>query len=109
VLPRVISVRPTNGFSIEVEFADGSWRLVDLSGLVGRRPYTRLQEPDFFRQVRVEETIHSIAWPNGVDISPDALHGDAASPGVHVVEAADSVPITVGGRKAADRAAQARA
>jgi hypothetical protein len=29
-----------------------------------------------FRQVRVDEELGTIVWPNGVDMDPDVLHGD---------------------------------
>ena len=31
---------------------------------------------DLFRQVRVDEELGTIVWPNGADMDSDVLHGD---------------------------------
>ena len=33
-------------------------------------------DPELFRQVRVDEELGTIVWPNGADMDPDVLHGD---------------------------------
>jgi hypothetical protein len=44
-----------------------------------------LKDPSFFRRVRVEEEAGTIAWPNGLGLDPDVLHGDYPPewPGLH--------------------------
>jgi hypothetical protein len=32
-------------------------------------------DPELFRQVRVDEELGTIVWPNGADMDPDVLHG----------------------------------
>jgi hypothetical protein len=36
-----------------------------------------LRDPDFFAQVTVDHG--TVVWPNGVDLDPVVLHGDALS------------------------------
>jgi hypothetical protein len=47
----------------------------ELSGSVGPM-FEPLRDPDFFKQVRVDEQLGTIVWPNGADMDPVVLHGD---------------------------------
>jgi len=57
-------------------FADDLSAVVDFTlHIAGRGGLcTPLQEPDYFRQVRIDRDLHTIAWPNGYDIDPEALY-----------------------------------
>lgn len=35
-----------------------------------------LQNPDYFRLVRVYPELGTVVWSNGYDLDPDVLHGD---------------------------------
>lgn len=35
------------------------------------------QDPELFRQVRVDQELGTVVWPNGADLDPDVLHRDA--------------------------------
>jgi hypothetical protein len=35
-----------------------------------------LADPDFFAQVRVDNELGTVVWPNGADLDPLVLHGD---------------------------------
>jgi hypothetical protein len=72
---RVRSVRPLDGFDVEVTFTDGVVRRIDL------RPYLHgpvfeplLSDRAAFRAVYVEPVGKTLAWPNGADIDPDVLY-----------------------------------
>ncbi|WP_336794253.1 DUF2442 domain-containing protein [Gordonia malaquae] len=59
---------------IEVEFADGTVRTVDLTDDVyGPDPgvFAQLQDETFFNAVQVSEG--AVSWPGEVDLAPDAL------------------------------------
>jgi len=34
-----------------------------------------LKDPDYFRQVRVDDDLRTVVWPNGLDPSPELLDG----------------------------------
>ena len=73
---RVTEVEPLEGFSLRLRFNDGSERVVDLAGELWGPVFEPLKaDLDLFRQVRVDEEIGTIAWPNGADMDPDVLHG----------------------------------
>jgi hypothetical protein len=73
---RVTEVEPLDGFSLRLRFNDGSERVVDLESELWGPVFEPLKaDPDLFRQVRVDEEIGTIVWPNGADMDPDVLHG----------------------------------
>jgi hypothetical protein len=76
VLPRVTSVEPLEGFRLRLAFTDGLVREVDLSGDLWGQMAEPLQNPDYFRKVRVDNELGTVVWPNGYDLDPDVLHGD---------------------------------
>lgn len=70
----VVSVKPIGGFRLRVAFSDGSAGIHDFSPTVARdgemvRP---LKDPAFFARAFVE--LGALAWPNGFDLDPIALH-----------------------------------
>lgn len=73
-MTRVRAARPVDGFTVDIEFTDGTRRVIDLE------PY--LQGPVFepvrgsaaaFAAFAVDEELGTIVWPNGADIDPDVL------------------------------------
>ncbi len=75
-LARVTVVEPLEGFRLRLTFTDGLVREVDLSDDLWGPMAEPLQDPDYFRQVRVDPESGTVAWPNGYDLDPDVLHGD---------------------------------
>jgi len=76
ILPRVTAVEPLNSFLLRLTFTDGLIREVDLSDDLWGPMAEPLQDPDYFRQVRVDPELGTVVWPNGYDLDPDLLHGD---------------------------------
>lgn len=73
---RVTEVEPLEGFSLRLRFNDDSERVLDLEGELWGPVFEPLKaNPGLFRQVRVDEEIGTIVWPNGADMDPDVLHG----------------------------------
>ena len=77
--PRVIAVRPLDSYRLELSFDNGVSGVVDLDGwLIGAGGVMQpLSDPDFFRQVSVDEEAGTIRWPNDVDLCPDVLYSRA--------------------------------
>jgi uncharacterized protein DUF2442 len=76
-MARVVSVQVLDGFQVELGFADGSCRRVDLEPYLRGPIFEPLRrDPAAFRAVRVDAELGTIAWPNGADLDPDVLfHG----------------------------------
>lgn len=51
----------------EVDFAEREWRGV----------LEPLGDPAYFSRVRVDPELGTVAWPDGVDLAPEPLYGDA--------------------------------
>ncbi|HEY1512150.1 MAG TPA: DUF2442 domain-containing protein [Gaiellaceae bacterium] len=74
---RVRSVEPLDGFVVRLSFNDGTTREIDLEGELWGPVFEPLRaDRELFRQVRVDEELGTIVWPNGADMDPDVLHGD---------------------------------
>lgn len=70
----VVSVKAVGGFKLRVSFSDGSAGVHDFSPTVARNGemIVPLKDPTFFARVFVE--LGALAWPNGFDLDPIALH-----------------------------------
>jgi hypothetical protein len=76
VMLRVTHVEPLEEYRLRVAFDDGVVREVDCRFLLHGTLGEPLRDPDYFRQVRVDEESRTIMWPNGLDPAPELLHGD---------------------------------
>ena len=76
VCATVTEVRVLDAYCLELTFSDGVRGVVDLSRrIVGRGGVFRpLEDPEFFRQVRVDRELGTIVWPNEADFCPDLLY-----------------------------------
>jgi hypothetical protein len=55
---------------------DGVVRDVDCSFLLRGTLGEPLRDLEYFRQARVDDEARTVVWPNGLDPSPELLHGD---------------------------------
>lgn len=60
--------------AIRVWFDDDTVKEVDLSDDLWGEVFEPLRDPDFFRQVFLNEETGTIEWPNGADLAPSFLH-----------------------------------
>ena len=70
---RAVSVLP--GWQLAVTFNDGLTGVVDVAALVNGSDagiFAALRDVDFFAQVHLD--CGAVAWPNGADLAPDAMH-----------------------------------
>lgn len=70
---RVVRVSAGQGYTLEVEFANGVSGTVDLSSRLFGPVFEPLRDPVLFSQVRVDE-YGAVCWPNGADLAPDGLY-----------------------------------
>jgi uncharacterized protein DUF2442 len=73
---RVTSVQPLASYRLRVAFNDGVERDVDCAFLLHGPLGEPLRDPEYFRQVRVDDEARTVVWPNGLDPAPELLHGD---------------------------------
>ena len=71
-LPQVISAKRVRGFIVATRFDDGSEKHVDVSQWFKGPVFKPLKDSKFFKRFFIEAG--TLAWPNGVDIAPEALY-----------------------------------
>jgi hypothetical protein len=74
-MDRVISVKPLETYLLQIEFADGLLKVVDIRPFIGNGISAALQDEDYFCKVGLEDG-GGIAWPNGYDFCPNFLRDD---------------------------------
>jgi hypothetical protein len=73
---RVTSVQPLGDRRLRVAFNDGIERDIDCAFLLHGTLGEPLRDPEYFRQVRIDDEARTVVWPNGLDPAPELLHGD---------------------------------
>jgi hypothetical protein len=81
-MDKVISVKPLENNLLEVEFADGFRKVIDIKPFIGNGISSALEDEAYFRQVTLEDG-GGITWPNGYDFCPNFLREDL--PAVDIV------------------------
>ena len=71
-LPQVVGARYVNGFVVLTRFDDGSEKQIDVSQWFRGPVFEPLKDPKVFKKFFIEGG--TLAWPNGVDIAPEALY-----------------------------------
>ncbi len=59
---------------LRLTFEDGMVRDVDLTRMLHGELFSPLQDPAYFRRVRLEPDFKTIEWPNGADFDPETLY-----------------------------------
>jgi hypothetical protein len=77
---KIRSFRVTAPYRLWVEFADGVRGEVDLSADLWGPLGEPLRDQAVFALVELDE-FGALAWPNGFDVAPDALHAELAAGG----------------------------
>jgi hypothetical protein len=72
-MQRVATARALNDFRLAITFDDGTQGTISLKDRLFGPVFEPLRDPIVFNQVFVDE-FGAVAWPNGADLAPDALH-----------------------------------
>lgn len=71
-LPQVTRAKMVRRLTIATCFDDGTEKHVDISQWFKGPVFRPLKDPNYFRKFFIEAG--TLAWPNGVDIAPEALY-----------------------------------
>ena len=74
--PRITNVDYLGDLRLRLTFSDGLVRELDFVGVLHGGVLEPLNDPSLFSQVTVDPVAGTVAWPSGVDLDPDVLHGD---------------------------------
>ena len=76
-LPQVVGARHISGFIVSTRFDDGTEKRIDVSQWFKGPVFEPLKDLKLFKKFFIEGG--TLAWPNGVDIAPEALCAARAS------------------------------
>ncbi len=85
--PDVAAVVALDPYVVQVVFADGEVRDVDIEPLLDGEVFAPLRERLEFERVHVDEQTGAVAWPSGADLDPDVVYGAATAthrPAAHI-------------------------
>jgi hypothetical protein len=71
---RVEWVRIVGPYTLHMRFDDETEQTIDFRPILEGELYGPLRDSDLFDQVRIDEEVHTLVWPNGADFDPATLH-----------------------------------
>lgn len=71
---RVESFRIVGPYTLHVRFDDETERAIDFRPILEGELYGPLRDRELFEQVRIDDEVHTLVWPNGADFDPSTLH-----------------------------------
>ena len=77
-MSRIKRVQAVEGYRLRIQFSDGLEGEIDLSDRLFGPIFEPLRNERLFAQVAIDG-FGAIAWPNGADLAPDALHASLVS------------------------------
>lgn len=77
VLPSVVNAKHIEGFRVHLAFNDGVEAIVDFERWLNGPVFEPIKTPHRFSELYVDGG--GVAWPNGADISPEALYEAAVA------------------------------
>jgi Protein of unknown function (DUF2442) len=69
----VTAFQQVGPYTLRVEFDDGAVQTIDFSPILHGTMYGPLRDPEFFRQVRLDDDFSTLVWPNDADFDPATL------------------------------------
>ncbi|MBI3965994.1 MAG: DUF2442 domain-containing protein [Chloroflexi bacterium] len=73
----VVEVAVIEPYVLDIKFADGKRRRVDLEAELFGEVFEPLRDPARFAEATVDPILGTVVWPNGADFSPEFLYSDA--------------------------------
>jgi hypothetical protein len=73
----VTGVEVIGDHRLRLTFEDGTVGDVAFEEREWRGVFEPLAEQSFFAQVRVDQELGTVVWPNGVDMAPEPLYAEA--------------------------------
>ena len=70
----VKNVSSVSDYKLILTFEDNSMRLADLANELDGEVFEPLKNPAYFKTVRVDPDLDTIAWDNGADMAPEFLY-----------------------------------
>ncbi len=71
---KVVGFERVAPFTLRMSFEDGTTQVIDFRPVLHGEIFEPLRDPAYFDQVRLDQEIGTIVWPNGADFEPATLH-----------------------------------
>ena len=71
---RVQSFEIVAPYTLRVQFDDQTEQVINFEPVLSGNLYRPLRDLSFFNQVRIDQEVHTLIWPNGADFDPATLH-----------------------------------
>jgi len=71
---KATAVKVIRPYVIEVAFADGLVREIDVESHLCGEVFEPLRHPDYFARATIDPVLGIVTWPNGADFSPEFLY-----------------------------------
>lgn len=79
MIPRLESAEYVAGHAIRFGFADGTEGVVDLKAELWGEVFEPLQDPETFRNFKLDVEHNTVTWPTGADLAPEFLYEQVAA------------------------------
>ena len=79
MIPKVVEVKPLEGYRLWLRFHDGTSGTVDLSAELWGPMFEPLKDKNLFAQATIDPELETVTWPNGADLAPEFLYQQAAA------------------------------
>ncbi len=75
MLKDVVDVQPLEDYRLRVRFEDGVEGIIDVRDIIQfKGVFSPLNDRAYFQQVRVNQELGTIVWPNEADLDSDVLY-----------------------------------
>jgi hypothetical protein len=71
---RVVEAEVCGPCRLRLAFNDGTRKTVDVGSLLDGPVFEPLRDPAYFARAKLDCVCGAVAWPNGADFAPEALH-----------------------------------
>jgi Protein of unknown function (DUF2442) len=71
-LPCPQEVTPLDGYKLEIKFANGELKIMDMNPYLAYPAFQALTEKPLFMQARIAH--HTVIWNDDIDIAPESLY-----------------------------------
>lgn len=71
---RVESFQIVAPYTLRVQFNDNTEQVINFESVLNGELYKPLRNSSVFNQVKIDNEVHTLVWPNGADFDPLTLH-----------------------------------
>lgn len=71
---RVESFEIVAPYTLRILFDDGAEQIINFEPVLAGELFSPLRDLHLFNQVRIDQEVHTLVWPNGSDFEPATLH-----------------------------------